>query len=115
MSKDNLARLWRVIIAGSPARITSSILRPDAGFGNWRQALQGYGVMTVNGKAVGAHLVYYRRHKGAVPKGLQLDHLCNTRLCVNPDHLEPVTFAENIRRARERTPWNSHGLKRNIA
>lgn len=46
-----------------------------------------------------AHRWYYQFHKGRIPGGLVLDHLCNNRNCVNPDHLEPVTFMENIRRA----------------
>jgi len=45
-----------------------------------------------------AHRWYYEQAKGPIPDGLQLDHLCRTRMCVNPDHLEPVTCAENIRR-----------------
>jgi hypothetical protein len=35
---------------------------------------------------------------GEIPEGLELDHLCRNTLCVNPDHLEPVTHAENIQR-----------------
>lgn len=49
-----------------------------------------------------AHRVSYRHAKGAIPEGLQLDHLCNNPPCINPDHLEPVTQAENIRRAMTR-------------
>ena len=45
-----------------------------------------------------AHRVYYERHVGPVPEGLELDHLCRNPGCVNPEHLEPVTHAENIRR-----------------
>lgn len=45
-----------------------------------------------------AHRVYYERHVGPVPDGLELDHLCRNPGCVNPEHLEPVTHAENIRR-----------------
>ena len=42
----------------------------------------------------------YETHKGPIPVGLVLDHLCREPLCVNPDHLEPVTQGENLRRAK---------------
>lgn len=46
-----------------------------------------------------AHRWSYEFHVGPIPEGLDLDHLCRNRGCVNPDHLEPVTREENIRRA----------------
>jgi len=46
------------------------------------------------------HRWYYEQHKGPIPEGLQLDHLCGVRPCLNPDHLEPVTQTENILRSR---------------
>lgn len=46
-----------------------------------------------------AHRVAYERVYGPIAEGLELDHLCRQRDCVNPDHCEPVTHAENTRRA----------------
>lgn len=45
-----------------------------------------------------AHRWLYQHVNGPIPEGLNLDHLCRVRNCVNPAHLEPVTNAENIRR-----------------
>ena len=49
-----------------------------------------------------AHRLSYVAFKGAIPKDLEIDHLCNVRLCVNPEHLELVTHAENMARMRSR-------------
>ena len=48
-----------------------------------------------------AHRWSYEQLIGPVPAELELDHLCSSRDCVNPWHLEPVTRAENTRRATE--------------
>jgi hypothetical protein len=48
-----------------------------------------------------AHTLYYVKAKGPIPDGMQLDHLCRARACVNPDHLEPVTQTVNVRRGVE--------------
>lgn len=49
-------------------------------------------------RMVVAHRVAYEMVVGPVPDGLVLDHLCRVRACVNPAHLEPVTFTENVQR-----------------
>jgi hypothetical protein len=56
----------------------------------------GYGRVR-NGRL--AHREVYRELVGEIPAGLTIDHLCRNTLCVNPKHLEPVTQAENNRRA----------------
>lgn len=58
----------------------------------------GYGMFWFEGQMRVAHRWLYERINGAVPKELDLDHLCRTRACVNPSHLEPVTRSENLRR-----------------
>lgn len=47
-----------------------------------------------------AHRVSYEVFVGEIPVGLTLDHLCYVTACVRPEHLEPVTIAENLRRQR---------------
>ena len=59
---------------------------------------KGYGRIDVSGKHKRAHRLVYEYLVGKIPLGLQLDHLCRNRRCVNPKHLEPVTRKENILR-----------------
>ncbi len=63
----------------------------------------GYGYHMIEGKWHCAHRLVYEVYKGTIPEGLQLDHLCRNRWCVNPAHLEPVTFQENISRGKRET------------
>lgn len=84
-----------------PERFWSKV-EPGDECWRWTGALTlGYGSFRVGGrgsKLLQAHRHAYLELVGPVAAGLVLDHLCRTRSCVNPDHLEPVTIAENIRR-----------------
>jgi len=69
----------------------------------------GYGLLRRSGRAsLLAHRVAWVAFTGhGLTDQLTIDHLCNTRSCVNPDHLEPVTLAENQRRKCERHGWGT--------
>lgn len=80
------------------------IPEPNCGCWLWTASLdgKGYGQFQIGTRAaqklVRAHRFAYEQAKGPIPKGLDLDHKCRVRSCVNPDHLEPVTRSENLRR-----------------
>jgi hypothetical protein len=61
---------------------------------------RGYGRFEVDGKGMAVHRFAYELLIGPVPEGLQIDHLCRNRPCVNPAHLEPVTNRENTMRGQ---------------
>lgn len=54
-----------------------------------------------------AHRTAYREIVGPIADGLEIDHLCRNRLCVRPDHLEPVTRRENVLRSAGVTAINA--------
>lgn len=66
-----------------------------------RRAYGGYGQIKIGGGSAVPTLVHrltYERKYGPIPEGVVLDHVCNVRNCVNPDHIELVDHGENIRR-----------------
>jgi hypothetical protein len=86
-----------------------SMPEPTTGCTLWLgDTKDGYGVLYESSKKrLRAHRVAYETARGSIPDGLELDHLCCNKLCVNPDHLEPVTHSENTKRYWRRSRANS--------
>jgi hypothetical protein len=76
------------------------VVDPVTGCWNWVSTLstEGYGRVLLDGRFYQAHVITYQTKYGPVPEGKELDHLCRNRKCCNPDHVEPVTRTENVRR-----------------
>lgn len=73
---------------------------------------QGYGQYRIPGNPSSNSMAYshrfiYEKIKGSIPEGLQIDHLCRVRHCVNPDHLEAVTSRENTLRGNSFSALNA--------
>lgn len=71
----------------------------------WQGSFSGnathkYGDFSIGYNRYRAHRLIYATHRGEIPKGAVIDHLCGNPACVNPDHLEPVSIQENTKRGR---------------
>lgn len=74
---------------------------PNTGCWLWTgwESGNGYGKISVRGKAMMAHRVVYELEIGPIPEGRILDHeVCNIRCCCNPHHLDPCTVQVNTHR-----------------
>lgn len=97
----------------SPTRIWARVDKTSSPIGCWlwmgRIGHGGYGHQKATHLREGlAHRVIYRMVKGDIPEGMELDHLCRVRRCVNPDHLEPVDHRTNSLRGIGATAMHAH-------
>ena len=108
MSLAPNGRSWRMI---SPEDRLHFQIEPEpmSGCWLWTGTLipRGYGRINWGGRQVVVHRLIYEKHRGPIPTGLTLDHLCRVRSCVNPDHLEAVTMRENCLRGESFSAKNA--------
>lgn len=76
----------------------SKIIKTEVGCWLWRGSHNKDGYPRHAGTR--AHRTSYVLKNGRIPEGLEIDHLCGNRGCLNPDHLEAVTHRENVSRGR---------------
>jgi len=104
---DDVARFWSYVDQSGPVPTYPADLGPCWLWTGYRDKF-GYGYMGIASKPIGVHRVAWEILVGPIPDGLTIDHLCRNTSCVNPEHLEPVTNSENIRRmniAQAGRPW----------
>lgn len=91
-----------------PEHIAAKFGAAENGCWEWHGARDkyGYGQAWWNGGRVKAHRLVYELLVADIADGLQIDHLCRNRCCVNPQHLEPVTRRVNIQRGE--SPAGQH-------
>ena len=97
---DDVARFWAYVNKDGAV----PAFAPHLGqCWEWTSTLtdDGYAKVSWKGRQRSAHRLSYELNVASIPDGFTIDHLCMVRHCVNPTHLEPVTRAENNRRARE--------------
>lgn len=87
-------------------RFEAKVARDGSGCWLWNGKVseKGYGIIQHERRRLYAHRVGFELFVGSVPNGLELDHLCRVRRCVNPAHLEPVPHVENVARGEAGKP-----------
>ncbi len=99
-------------------RFMGFVEKQDSGcwFRYSRARNSGYTTLQVDGRRIGAHRFAYAAFVGDIPPGMEVDHLCRDRGCVNPEHLELVDRATNLSRRDEANPGDfaARGLEERL-
>ncbi len=82
-------------------RFLSMIKIVESGCWEWQGYVfkSGYGSFWFNDKTYRSHRFIYEYYHGSICPDLTIDHLCRNRKCCNPNHLEQVTYKENVLRS----------------
>jgi hypothetical protein len=72
--------------------------------------IRGHGRVSAP-RTVYAHRLSYELHKGPIPQGLEIDHMCHNRACVNPEHLRAVTDKQNNENRAGANPNSKSGVR----
>lgn len=93
-------------------RIFGRMVETENGCWEWqgKRGHVGHGLVQFNGRGRLVHRLVWEFMRGPIPDGLELDHLCRNPPCCNPDHLDPVTHAENMRRGIQSFATRTHCL-----
>jgi hypothetical protein len=97
-------------------RFHSFVQKSPSGCWLWTGADDGYGYgrINVDGAMVKAHRFAYEAFVAPIPAGVQIDHICRIRACVNPAHLRLATSAQNAqnRTANSTSSTGIRGVRR---
>jgi hypothetical protein len=94
LTPERVARFWSRVDKTPTCWIWTGHLNKPTAYGHFRIADDAPGVKS----KILAHRLSWYLFGNTVPEGMELDHLCRNRRCVNPAHLELVTHTENVRR-----------------
>lgn len=91
-------------------RFFQYVHKAPSGCWEWTGGLDpnGYGKWSWQGKTIATHRLSYWVHAGPIPEGAVLDHLCRNRKCCNPEHLQPISIAENTLRGESDAAKNKY-------